>query len=110
MRLKNLNIKEKESDVQAAIVMRLRFAKYTVLQTNAAIRKVAADPGVPDLIVTSDRWPSSIWVGLEVKTSSGKPSHEQQELLDRNRITIVRSMDDAMTAIKKAEEALNANS
>lgn len=95
-----------ECDVQSAIVGALRVSGFTVLQTNLAKARVICDPGVPDLIVSSDAWPYAMWLGLEVKNETGRLSDEQAALYAAHRIEVVRSIDDALGFVKKAHEAI----
>jgi hypothetical protein len=93
--------KQSEDELQANIVDYLRLkCRLTVLQTNLAKRHPVCDKGVPDLIVTSDAWPRGCWLGLEIKTDAGKLSPEQKDLEARDRIVVVRSMEEAEAACR----------
>ena len=107
-----------ENDVQAAIVEYLRtIRRKTVKQTNLATKKIIADPGVPDLIITDDWYPVGCWLGLELKRPEvkygnkvvqkrGTPSAEQKALESRGRIVIVDSIEGAAVALDLFEAAM----
>ncbi|NBW10336.1 MAG: hypothetical protein EBR82_20135 [Caulobacteraceae bacterium] len=67
-----------------------------MLQTNLAKARVIASKGVPDLIITHDKWPAYAWLGMEIKKPGGKPTPEQAALAARKRIVIV---DDVFVAL-----------
>lgn len=110
-------IPESEAQVQAAIIERLTLAGYTVVSTSRIRRgsrcrcgqwNVPAGGdgvtrGCPDLYVTHHAWPTAVWLGLEVKTATGRVSPEQRRLADDCRIVIVRNQDDAILAVESYE-------
>lgn len=110
-------IRDTESNVQRGIIERLTLAGYTVVVTSRIRRgsrcrcgqwNVPAGGdgvtrGCPDLFVTHHAWPTAVWLGLEVKTATGRVSPEQQRLADDSRIVIVRSQDDAVIAVESYE-------
>ncbi len=67
-----------------------------------------ATKGVPDLLVTRDSWPVGFWVGLEVKGPKTPLSPEQAALLEKGRIYVVRSWEDAAAALARAQRAMEA--
>jgi hypothetical protein len=67
-----------------------------------------ATKGVPDLLVTRDSWPTGFWVGLEVKGPKTPLSPEQAALLEKGRIYVVRSWEDASAALTRAQRAMEA--
>lgn len=89
-----------EEQLQRDIVDYLRLYALEVKQTNLAKAKAFADLGVPDLIISSPAWPRWCWLGMELKTQKGKPSPEQKRLEAADHIVIVRSVDEAMYAIR----------
>jgi hypothetical protein len=107
----------KESEAQSSIVELLERMACTVLVTNGRYLQAAnpnhhlqATPGVPDLLVTRDTWPTGCWLGLEVKApeirsgdtvlqKAGAVRPEQQALADRGRIVIVHDAAEAYKAL-----------
>lgn len=93
-----------ESELQGQIKSALRRLGYICLDTStygsARVMRQARMGGnskaTPDLLVTHDLWPRWMWLGMEVKTETGKLKPEQQELADKDRICVVRSIDDAV--------------
>jgi len=84
-------MKEKESDIQKAIIDYLRLKKYVVFKhhsTGFTVRdgKTAAfrygDKGIADVIACS---PNGRFIAIEVKKKTGKASPEQLEFLERVR-------------------------
>lgn len=94
-----------ERDLQNAVVEALRFDGLTVLETDRQQRRVfckgcrrwffvaieETDRGIPDLLVTSDRWPPFTFYGLEMKRRQGIESKEQGALSSRRRIDVLYS-------------------
>lgn len=110
-------IPEKESEVQECVRTGLRHMGYVVLSTSERRRGVScpkcrqwftptggtgADKGVPDLLVTHDRWRGR-WLGLEIKGTTGRLSPEQRALYKRGLIWVVRSWEDALRAVREVE-------
>lgn len=106
----------REEDIQAAIMDALRRRGYTVKQTSEHRRRIqclecgkwftpdngrGCDAGVPDLLVSHVSWPPYLWLGMEVKTESGRLSPAQQELEREHRIVVVRGVEDALGALAK---------
>lgn len=90
-----------ELTIQFEIKAALTKLGYIVLSTSSVAagrprRARSTSSGVPDLLISHDKWQEGMWLGLEVKTAKGKPTTEQQELLDRGRIVAVRSVDEAL--------------
>lgn len=117
----SIALRETEAGLQAAIVQALTLTGHVVLETSEHRRgqtcprcgqwQVLAggrgtSKGVPDLLVTDEDWPVGVWVGLEVKTRDGRVSPAQQALSDRGRIVVVRSVEEALVAVGKAERAM----
>lgn len=93
-----------ESKLQADIIRALKARSFVALSTSvSATRGVrGVTKGVPDILVSADHWPVGAWLGLEVKTPKGALKTEQVELLERGRIVVVRSLEDALNAIELA--------
>lgn len=101
-----------EADVQAQIVDALRYMGHIVLVTSRQrhrCRKCGAwgsggdgcDKGIPDLLVNIG---GATWLGLEVKGPRTRLSPEQRFLEADGRIRIVRSVEDALAAVRGAME------
>jgi len=100
--------KAREEDIQQAIIQTLRIHGYEVLQTTVRVRKCekcgtyptkaryGATDGVPDLFV----WVEGAWRGIEVKGPATKISDAQKRLAEKGRVVIVRSVEDALEAIR----------
>lgn len=96
-----------EKALQEAIVDLLRHLGCVVLVTSARSyraptgerRGYGADRGVPDLLVAPPFTPPGVWLGLEVKTRAGRLSPDQKRLAEAARITVVRSLADAVDAV-----------
>jgi len=106
----------REKDLQKLIVDWLRLQGYEVLEVGAFrqrtrcgacghegyLRGATSSVGVPDLLVWHAELGlhvgalsvSPVWVGLEVKTKTGRPSARQRELADLGATRIVRSLED----------------
>jgi len=96
-----------EAELQCQIVDALRLHGCTVLVTSARSYRPAtdkrrgygADRGVPDLLVAPPYAPPSVWLGLEVKSRTGRLTPEQRALAEAGRIVVVRSLREAFGAV-----------
>lgn len=103
-------VHKREEDVQRAIIQALRLNGYEVLVTSRVRRRVqcagcgrwawqqggdGVTKGTPDLFVYVD----SAWRGLEVKGTGTAVSPEQARLAGEGKITIVRSVGEALEAV-----------
>jgi hypothetical protein len=80
-------------------------AIYTVL--NRAIRGFSEnDAGLPDVLITHPDWPVGEWLGLELKTPTGKVRPEQQRLSDAGRVVIVRGVAEGLLEVCEAERRI----
>lgn len=103
-----------ESELQGQIKSALRRLGYICLDTStygsARVMRQARMGGnskaIPDLLVARGGWPQGIWLGMEVKLPKGGVKAEQQELLDAGMIVIVRTVDEAITEMKRVEQRL----
>jgi hypothetical protein len=97
---------EREEDVLAAIREGLALLGFVVLSTT--VRRVrhgyGASPGVPDLLISRDTWPSGCFLGIEVKGTKTRLSAAQQRLQAAGRLYICRSWEDALAAVRAFEE------
>jgi hypothetical protein len=102
----------RESDIERAIHEELNIRGFTCLHTSSHIRGKPAsyatgvDKGVPDLIVTHRSWPIGVWLGVEVKTVTGRLRPEQLNLLNEGRIIVAREPQSAVDAVLIAHNAL----
>ena len=99
-----------EEDIQRTIVDGFTVMGFTVFETSRrgikcrscgtkAFGKDGVSKGLPDLVVTHDRWPADLAFLLEVKGPTTKISPEQRLLIDRGRYKVARSWDEAETAL-----------
>jgi hypothetical protein len=90
-------LKPRESDVQASIKDALIAAGFGVRHTSAFRQKgpSGVDKGVPDLLVAHLSLPG-FYVGMEVKTPTGKPSPEQADAVASGEYSIVRKPSEAL--------------
>ena len=91
--------------IEAAIREELTLRGYICLHTSTHLRRggsyaTGADKGVPDLLVTHKRWPTGAWLGIEVKTATGRLSAEQKNLYELGRIYVVRSAEEAWLIVR----------
>lgn len=101
-----------EAQIEAQIVEYLSaVASYTVLKTTNSKAKgpTGASRGVPDLLVRGPKYPSGVWVGLEVKGPKTQLSPEQARLADASAIHVVRSLEAACLAIVLSEDEIFVN-
>jgi len=107
--------------VQAQTVGELRQRGYRVMEASVRYRLVRCpncqhcfrnhadtgqSPGIPDLLVRSDGWPTAVWLGVEMKGSKTRLSPAQVELLAANGIEVARTPAQAWEITQRAEEAL----
>ena len=107
-----------EDDIQAQIVQWLQWKLYAVLITSRRRKRCSGcgsyshdgdgvSKGTPDLFVRGRSWPANVWLGLEVKSATGRYScDEQRELAESEAIAIVRSIEDADRVIADYETTL----
>ncbi len=113
-----------EAQIQKAVYDGLLRRGYTVLTVNKTRSRCACPgcgarfvprdmksgthAGVPDLLVArmDGTWPLGFWLGIEMKSRTGKPSDAQAALHEAGRIVICRSWEEAEAAVKAAEERL----
>ena len=97
--------KTTEASIQATLKQALETCGYTVLEiakgrsSKAAGLWTGTTPGAPDMLVSHPDWPTAEWLGLELKTPTGKVRPEQQKLADLGRVVIVRSVADGLREV-----------
>jgi hypothetical protein len=67
------------------------------------------DAGLPDLFVTHPEWPVGEWLGIELKTETGKLRPAQKELHDKGRTVVARSVAGGLEMVGYVERKLDAN-
>lgn len=112
-----VKVRELESGVQGRIMQALGMLGYIVIDTTRKTKKQkcpkcgnvfwqqegsGTTKGLPDILVTRAGWP--IMVGLEIKTDEGKPSEEQQMLIDLGVMFLVRGHEEAIEILKSTEK------
>lgn len=104
----------RERDLQQHIRAALTHVGYSSLETGVPKRKTACPKcrhpftptggnnsrGVPDLLVWRDGWPEGVLLGLEVKGQDTAVSDAQKALAASCRVVIVRSIRDALLALR----------
>ena len=98
-----------EADEQRTIVDYFEIVeRCKVFATNAAVRKVAASFGVPDLLIWHPAFPPGCLFGLELKRPEivsggkvvqrkGRPTKQQRECRDMGVYPIASCLDEART-------------
>ena len=105
-------LKPSEDDIQRQIVGFLHAMRYQVLVTSRRVKRCVqcghwgmgadgATRGIPDLLVRHPSWPRYVWVGVEVKTPTGRVRPEQQALADVGAVVVVRSLNEVMALHEK---------
>lgn len=108
-------VKVTEASIQATLKHALETCGYTVLEVakgRSAKAKglwVGHTPGCPDVFVSHPDWPIGEWLGLELKTPTGRVRPEQQALADAGRVVIVRGVYEGLCSVACVEYKLDAN-
>lgn len=100
-----MTIHLKEETVNRAIRSALEALGYEVLSTTVRNARggYGASRGVPDLLISRPGWRVG-WLGMEVKGPKTPVSPEQARLAGLGLTVIVRSVDDALTAVRAFQE------
>jgi hypothetical protein len=105
-----------EEEIQAAAIRLLELSGYLVMQTTNRPKSVrcscgemvppnrhyGATMGVPDLLVTRETWPAGVFLGIELKLSTGSVQPEQALLAALRRIEIARSPEQTLHLAQQA--------
>ena len=84
-----------EADIVAAAVQLLEISGYVVLRVGQhRADKAGQTPGTPDLFVGREGAP--FWLGLEMKTGTGRVRKEQKELAEKGLILVARTPEEAL--------------
>jgi hypothetical protein len=103
--------KTTEASIQATLKHALEACGYIVGEVGKARSAKAAGcyigntNGLPDLFITHPQWPVGEWLGLELKTPTGKVRPEQQRLADAGRVVIVRGVYEGLDAVVEFDVA-----
>jgi hypothetical protein len=109
--LPNTAVPIPEASIQATVKQALETLGYTVLEiakgrsAKAAGAWTGTTPGTPDLFVSHAAWGEPTWIGIELKTKTGRVRPEQQALADKGLTKICRSVYEALFAIMEWEYA-----
>ena len=104
--------KTTEASIQATLKHALEACGYIVGEVGKARSAKAAGcyvgntTGLPDLFITHPDWPTGEWLGLELKTPTGKVRPEQQRLADAGRVVICRGVAEGLRVVRDREEKL----
>lgn len=114
-------VQEKEEPIMQRVITALRRAGCQVLSTvhrhtrhtcsscghNEWHRgQIGVSKGTPDLLVRRPSWPAGVWLGIETKGTSTPLSVEQKALEASCSIVVVRSVPEAIEAVRIAEEVI----
>ena len=101
--------KTTEASIQATLKHALETCGYIVGEVGKARSAKAAGcyvgntNGLPDLFITHQDWPIGEWLGLELKTPTGKVRPEQQRLADAGRVVICRGVYEGLQTVRGFE-------
>ncbi len=104
-----------EADTQKLLTDWLAWSGYEVLVTSRQWTRCAecgsrerkqdgATRGLPDILVWKAGWTG--WLGVEVKTKTGRLRPEQKRLADMGSIVVVRGLEDLQLALAVFEVEL----
>ena len=94
-----------EKSIQATLKQALETCGYIVGEVAKARSARAAGswtgttPGLPDLFITHPDWHDAMWLGVELKTPTGKLRPEQAQLCSIGRTVVARSVYEAIVAV-----------
>lgn len=90
-----------EREIQREIVAALRTIGCVVLVTST-YKSARNTRGTPDLFVFNDGagFNRRGWIGLECKSGTGPLTAEQKRLVYAGMVTVVRSAEDALKAVR----------
>lgn len=102
-----------EASIQATLKQALETLGYIVGEVNKGRKRRDAvyfqTAGLPDLFVTHPEWPAGEWLGIELKTATGKLRPAQKELNDKGRTVVARSVAGGLEVVGYVERKLDAN-
>jgi hypothetical protein len=91
-----------EEDIQKTAIELLRLKGFIVLETTVRVRgKTGQSRGIPDVLVSHERWPRGCWTGIETKSDKGGLRPEQALLEAQGRIFVYRSPEEALAFIDR---------
>lgn len=98
-------MKTTEKSIQTTLVHALETCSYIVLEiakgrsAKAAGAWTGTTPGAPDLLVSHPDWHEGQWLGIELKTATGRLRPAQAALHARGRIIVCRSVAEGIEAV-----------
>jgi hypothetical protein len=106
-------VKISEANIQATLKQALEALGYIVGELNKGRNAKGSvffqTVGMPDLFITHHDWPTGEWLGLELKTPTGKIREAQARLHEQGRTVIARSVRQGLEAVAYVERKLDAN-
>lgn len=100
-------MKTTEASIQATLKQALETLGYIVGVVNAGRNAKASvffqTAGLPDLFVTHEQWPQGEWLGLELKTATGRLRPAQKALNEKGRTVVVRSVSQGLGVVFLAD-------
>jgi hypothetical protein len=100
-----VSITATEASIQNTLKEALEACGYIVGEVAKTRSRRAAGawtgttPGLPDLFVTHPDWHDAMWVGIELKTETGKLRPEQEKLHGLGRTVVARSVYEGISAV-----------
>jgi ribosomal protein S19E (S16A) len=106
-------MKTTEASIQSTLKQALETCGYIVGEVNKGRKSRDAvyfqTVGLPDLFVTHPEWPQGEWLGIELKSATGKLRPAQQELHDKGRTVVARSVAEGLEMVGYVERKLDTN-
>lgn len=94
-----------ESSIQSTLKQALEACGYIVGEVakgrsaKATGAWTGTTPGLPDILVSHPNWHDGMWLGIELKTPTGKLRREQAILHAQGRTIVARSVVEGLTAV-----------
>ena len=107
----------KERELQAMAIQGLKAMGYRVLNVSRRpVRRCphcngwtnshdGVTPGTPDLLARRSGWQKGRWIGIEMKTLTGRLRPEQKEIHEDGGSFVARSVDDIVEIDKELRTA-----
>lgn len=99
-----------EADLQALVRDWFACHGFLVMETGQyrQRQRPVNTNGCPDLLLRRPHWPQGVLLGLELKTAQGRLRAAQTQVHAAGGSIIVRSLEEAQTAVQDAERRLSA--
>lgn len=105
---------DSEATIQASAKDALKKLGYIVLDTSVRgparvmrhAKLTGASKGIGDLLISHPRWLKGVWIMIDAKAHKGKPTTEQQELIDAGRLIASSSLDEILAYVESQNRIL----